>query len=288
MQRVAGMPVAADADRVLTGAMVLGLLDRFRLPSYAWLSDWLAEARDRAYVGSLWEGILGEKMPDGYVLDAEVAFAARVNAELFPLDMLAMDDIVNSGSEGCTLGWPIQLETFGVPWEMASPVEIVDAAVPVVAAVHAAGLFDESVVYHNMSVSCDINQKFEDWLREWWVGHGYETEPVLTWPRERDRAMELLRGLPPPLDGLAGVYAGVVKGAGNVFFDWPGGYYQAEYTNFDYFCWCEGCVEDLAGQFAVVRDDVLRMLAYQRWFLWPGSSRQVTEALVGLEEGNGG
>ena len=293
MQNVAELPVTADAGRiltakrVLTGAAARGVLGWFLLPSYGWLSNWLAEARDRAFVSELWGDVFGEPMPYDNVFDAEVAFAQRVDRELFPLDLLAMDDILGM-AEYPVLSYPIQVYTYGVPWEMCFGDEISWRDVPMVAAVHAAGLVDESPVYQDIQRHYDFGSAFENWIGDWWARQGYETEPVLTWPRDRLQAMARLRRLPPPLDGLAGVYAAVVKETGSVFFDWPNGYgfYRCEYSDDCFFlCWCSDCVDMLAKAFAAVREDVRRMMAYYDWFNGAGSDgRRVIRALVELEE----
>lgn len=285
MLRDAGATGAGGSARVLTSGVVRRLLDGFRLPSYEYLGYWLKEAGDREHLADLWKGVFGEAAPEVGVFDSEIAFVGRVNEELFPVDLRVMDSML--GMSERPLQYAIPVYSYGVPWEIAVPSELDSWDRPMVAVVYAAGLCKRSELFLEMRGG--NAEDFDDWAAHWWEQQGFDEAPVLTWPKDRERAVRRLKELPAPLNGLAGVYGGVMKNTGSVFFDWPGGYWQGEYADFELYCWCTGCIEELRDQFAPVREDVERLIEYIKW--WSDSDveqrRRVVEALVGLEGDDG-
>lgn len=305
MLRTAGETGEGCSPGILTNVVARNMLNHNFLPSYEWLCRkvlegvdwdwkkeqtwlyrWLREIEEREWLAGLWIGVFGEAAPEGGIFDSEVAFVNRVDAELFPVDLQMMDDMLGA-MEGSTLQFGIPIYGFGVPWEvMGGPVELDSWDMPMVMAVHASGMCDENELFllmHRNNVDVMM-----DWSMIWWEEQGMDP-PVLTWPLDRERTMERLRRLPAPLDGLVGVYAGVVKETGSVFFDWPGGYWQCEYTHLDCFCWCPECVRVLAEMFEQVEDDVRRLRAYYLWWLTANADerRRVVDVLVGLEGDDG-
>jgi hypothetical protein len=89
------------------------------------------------------------------------------------------------------------------------------------------------------------------------------------------------------LDGLATVYNCVIKESGNPFLDTPSPYWCFDYGSYG-FCWCAECVNALAMQYALVKDEIAAMERYVEWFerneITGDPTRQVIETLIALED----
>ncbi|MBU0495504.1 MAG: hypothetical protein KKB13_26960 [Chloroflexi bacterium] len=246
-----------------------------QLLRYSALPGLLQDSVDRAHEEQLWQVVFGMPPPHDSAVDPVAAFLEKVHHELFPIDL--------PGSE-----WgirPFYIAGRGVPWEIVDLAQLAPCEQVMVAVVCAAGVPARDVKLAAPGRRLDRHSGV---IRTWWARRLYDVVPRLTWPRHPETAMALLAALDPPLDGLAALYQGVVKGTGNPFLDLPSeGIRQADYaydTEWDWWIVDPSTILDLAQAYAAVRPALLRLEAYATWWQSTGSAGyQVRSVLVDLE-----
>jgi len=246
----------------LTARDVVRSLNRFRLPRYSYIAWWLEDVARSYHIRNLWRGTFHEDPPEEWsAWDTEINLVARVNNELFPVDLSAMDMYVNSGEDPFQA--PIPIDGAGIAWEFEIVDWLPDYARPMIAVLGAAGVIEANG------------------LKEWWDDRNYHETPHLRWPGD---ALERLAQLPDNLNGLATLYHCIMKDTGNEFIDVPSSDWALEYlTNFEF--WTVEGVEILASEFAEVRDQYHRLQTYIQWFEHiPGSGSRVLSVLLDLCE----
>lgn len=296
MQTVTRYPRTIDAPRVLTRKALARGLNRYRLPSYAWMHDLLQEYRSRVNIIELWKTVFGSVPADldvHDVLGMQVQFANRVDRELFPVDLTYLDDCLNSGEED-PLDCGLIPETYGLPWEMCDLEELPAGSIPVLAVLALPEILERT----GYAVEGELDGLNMD-LLEWWqeaVEEG-DLDDIPTWNLSRDmdgvrRFREALALLRPPLNALATVLDTVARDSGNPFLDTPGSFYRAEYDEFwnEEWCWCASCVKELTRLYEPVRERVEQMRAYYDWYcpyyeVVPHRRRLVVRTLARLVEG---
>jgi len=296
MQTVTRYPRTIDAPRVLTRKALARGLNRYRLPSYAWMHDLLQEYRSRVNIIELWKTVFGSVPADLDVHDVyemQVQFAGRCHHERFPVDLNYLDDCVNSGEED-PLDCGLIPETYGLAWEMCDLEEISPGAIPIMAVLALPEILERT----GYAVEGELDGLNMD-LLEWWqeaVEEG-DLDDIPTWNLSRDmdgvrRFREALALLRPPLNALATVLDTVARDSGNPFLDTPGSFYRAEYDEFwnEEWCWCASCVKELTRLYEPVRERVEQMRAYYNWYcpyydVVPHRRRLVVRTLARLVEG---
>jgi hypothetical protein len=254
---------------LLTARAIARKLSRQRLPSYRALAETLDDLIGfRLRVSELWRGVFDQPMPTGDTLNAFIMFAQRVDSELFPVHLGALDDWLYNVEEWKELVYhPIPYFGYGVPWEVESLGGIPEWARPMIATTWVAE-------------QCN----YDDCIVNYWETLGYDEIPTLTWSTDSERATAMLKQLPPPLDGLAGAYHTVCKDVDNLFLVIPSPFYTYEYY-WDDSEWDVACVKWLAEMYATAKDDIEALERYIDWFgLTLGSEKKVVEILVGLED----
>jgi len=255
--------IRQPALRLLTAHDVIRSLNRFRLPRYSYLAWWLEDIAQSCYIKSLWHGVFHEAPPDGDTWNTEIDFVARVNNELFPVDLSVMDMYVNSGEDPFQA--PIPIDGAGIAWEFESLCYLPEYAQPMIAILGAAGEIDADTLE----------------LDGWWSDRNYHEIPRLRWPGD---ALERLGQLPDDLNGLATLYHCVMKDTGNEFIDISGGDWAMEYLE-DFEFWTVEGIQRLTREFDQLRDQVYRLQSYLQWFEHtPGSEHRVLSILLDLCE----
>jgi len=296
MQAIARYPHTIDAPRILTREVVVRALNRYRIPSYAWMYDLVREYRSRVTILEMWKIAFGAAPADldvHDVLGMQVQFANRVDRELFPVDLTYLDDCVNSGEED-PLDCGLIPETYGLPWEMCDLEELPAGSIPVLAVLALSEFLDEP----GYAVAGSLDGLNES-LLGWWQGAVDEgdLDELPTWGLPVDsggvqqlrQALALLR---PPLNALATVIDTIVKESGNLFLDTPGAFYRAEYDEFwnEDWCWCATCIRELTRLYEPVRERVEQMELYYDWYcphygVVPARRRLVARTLAQLAGG---
>ena len=257
--------IPQSALRLLTARDVVRSLNRFRLPRYSYLAWWLEDVARSCHIRDLWRGIFHEEPPEEWsAWDTEINFVARVNNELFPVDLSAMDMYVNSGEDPFQV--PIPIDGAGIAWEFESLCYLPEYAQPMIAVLGAAG---------------EINADTLDGeLESWWNDRNYHETPRLRWP---GNALERLGQLPDGLNGLATLYHCIMKDTGNEFIDVSSDW-EMEYLE-DFEFWTVEGIQRLTREFDQMRDQAYRLQTYLQWFEHiPGSESRVLSILLDLCE----
>jgi hypothetical protein len=296
MQAIARYPHTIDASRILTREVVVRALNRYRIPSYAWMYDLVREYRSRVTILEMWRIAFGAAPADldvHDVLGMQVQFASRIDRELFPVDLWYLDDCLNSGEED-PFDCGLIPETYGLAWEMCDLEEISPGAIPIMAVLALPEILEKT----GYTVEGELDGLNMD-LLEWWqeaVEEG-DLDDIPTWNLSRDmdgvrRFREALALLRPPLNALATVLDTVARDSGNPFLDTPGSFYRVEYDDFwnEEWCWCASCVKELTRLYEPVRERVEQMRAYYNWYcpyydVVPHRRRLVVRTLARLVEG---
>lgn len=213
----------APATRLLRLATLLRLAEGFRLPKYSALAG--VEADVGAYVAAvyLWRVLWpGEPLPHGDALDMECAVIGRIDAELFPLDVEAIDEMLyNAADEDVhPLMLPIWPLTYGQPWE-ACGCRGLDAAITPLAAAAWPGLPTDEWMQGEATAGYEDAELYllQRGLR--W----HDQEYLCDWSLIQGD----LEALTPPLDGLAVAYKCLLRNADNPFFDQVPPFWWGEY-----------------------------------------------------------
>jgi len=240
--------VETDTDRVLAPAYS-GVLERLRV--YA----------EGMRVCSLWQDVFGEnvwrKARRG-LFDVEVNFAGRVHAELFPIDLMAMDEMYYSYDDSV---WelPIPVVGFRIPWEIAAGEELPGYM----------ALVGDCIAYLRTPPGAG-QAGGKDAEMEQWVDSEREA-PYVQWlsGQGAEAALAYLAAMDPPLCGLADLCRLAMQppDTGNPFLDFPPdhGWAAMEYV-YDTWYWTSDDVHELADKFNQVRDAARRIDAFEAWF----------------------
>jgi len=236
------------------------VLGRFRLPAYSAVHDLLGTFEERAVILGLWRDVFGDAPPwKRWVFDLWCAFVWRVDEQLFPIDLTAMDSWFNSGEEGPLYAWPIPLRGWGVPWEL----ETIDCFVAYARPVYAV-------------CASQLEAPFEaavNWLDTWWDKQGRES-PVWGLSAGREGIRELQEGLRAESPGqtveawvgAGDVIDGILKESGNQFLDHPGRGWYFEYDMEEEWFWSTADIARLVVLYDEVRPAVERMVALEEWW----------------------
>jgi len=227
---------------------------RVLAPAY---SGVLEQLRTYAYgmrVCALYQEMFGEniwKRAQRSLFDVEINFAGRVGAELFPIDLMAMDEMYYSYDDSI---WelPIPVTGFRIPWEIAAGEELPGYMALVgdcIACLRTGGKDAEMEMY----VDSEREAPYVAWLS----GEGM------------DAALAYLSGLEPPMNGLADLCRLAIQPGptGNPFLDYPPnhGWAAVEYA-YDTWYWTSDDVHELADRFNQVRDVAGRIRAFEAWY----------------------
>lgn len=273
MLATATHPDPYPAAGLLTAQAISRRLNRRRLPSYRAIARQLFEVVGfRLHVSTLWREIFDQPMPDEDPFDAFITFVQKVDRELFPVHLLYMDDLLyNVETWQDLVCYPIPYIGYGVPWEVECFSCLEPWAQPMVAALDIAGVIGDAGT---------INYDSDDY----WERLGYDEIPDLAWLRNVDRAVEMLKQLPPPYDGLAAVYHAVCKNTDNLFIAIPSPGWTFEYYMQDD-SWDVAEIAWFAEMYAAGQDDVEALGHYFQWFAHePNAARLVMDTLISLEE----
>jgi len=267
-------PDGAPATRLLSHHTLRAVLDRYRLPRYSALREYLGEYDIYFMALRLWRALFPEEsLPQGDAWDVEQTLLDFVSQDLFPLDDYTDEVAFNAGEH--PLGCPIFIESYGLPWEIATLEELGAGVAPLAALVlpalsPAAWLADTALMMVDQA---------RDWLAE--------RDVTLPDPeRFSDHAATrvALAALPPPLDGLVTVYCCLCRDTGNMFLDnvpciWQGDYELWE----DMPYWDVEAIRALARQYAEVRVAITQMFTYYEWVeRAPGAPMRVLRELCAL------
>lgn len=288
--------------RLLSLAGARALANACRLPRYGGILWALRGIGAHGHLASLWRACLPPEAGDPPVeedtLELGFSFAGAVDRYLFPLDLSAMDDMVNSGEED-VFGCPIYLGACGVPWELAGFEGSGCAVHPVLAAIGhqlVAGLEDpdnDGWQEEEDEGGLPLVQRVDLWgdlegmpearqdmaaiaddARQWWPANANREQPRWGLPPGKEgiiRLQEALRLQPPPLDALADAIDCILKDTGSIFLDQISGFWAMEYeveygADLHSWYWTPEDVRQLAGLYEQVRPTVERLDAYADWY----------------------
>jgi hypothetical protein len=222
--------------------------------AYSGVLERLRVMADGMRVCALYQEFFGEnvwKKARRSLFDVEVAFAGRVNAELFPIDLMAMDEMYY-GSDEPIWELPIPVVGYRIPWEIAAGEELPG--------------------YMALVGDCiaSLRTGGEDAEMEQW-GDTERDAPYVQWlsGQGTEAALAHLSNLAPPLNGLADLCRLAMQEphTGNPFLDFPPdhGWAAMEYA-YDTWYWTSDDVHELAEYFDRVRDVAGRIHAFEAWF----------------------
>lgn len=233
------------APRLLNRYGVISLLQRW------WFGD-TDMLENYQLAATLYLDTFGERMPRCETpFEAAAQFVNRVNDEVFPVDIGAMDQWLFCIEDWDTalLQTPLLVETYGIAWEMADFVDFKDVAQLMIA-----------ICYEHLA----DGYVDEPWIKEWWRKYGYSTPPRFGWPDDRAWAIEHLRALKTPFNGLECVYRAVRKDNDNVFLDMCNDW-RNEYERDMEAYWDSYYIEWLRVAYADVRGEIERGRRLERW-----------------------
>jgi hypothetical protein len=113
------------------------------------------------------------------------------------------------------------------------------------------------------------------------VGYSEIPQAQIRWLCDRYGALDSLRELPEPLDGLAVLYQCIQRRVGNPFLDVPGGVWQIEYVDIYAWYWNPGVINALTEDFSAVERKVERLTTFRRWCR-PEDHRSVIDYLTAI------
>jgi len=239
------LPIAAGSVAPCAGR------DLIRPPSYAWLAENLTHLEIKAGLYDLWRAVLGEQQPaillsdSIYTLEAE--FIKRVDARLFPIDLVMIEEIWWSDEVG-PLDYPIPIPGFRIPWEMepAEDLPPYQQAIAECLAANRLGSGDPAI----------------PWLVEdpASVRGAEDAQP------EVGAALATLAALTVPLNALADLVRLAILGPfDNPFLDHPPSSWLEDYA-LDVYYWTEENIRYLTERYQEVRDVGERIKAFRNWF----------------------
>lgn len=316
--------------RLLSLAGARALANAVRLPRYTAILDALRGLGEHGQIASLWRAVLPPEAGDPPVeqgtLDLAYEFAGNVDHFLFPLDLAAMDDLVNGGEED-VFDCPIYLGSAGVPWELAGIGEVPCPVQPVLATIAPQFFYGQDEAY--VAGDDEEAEQDEDGLplvarvdlfgyleampearqdisaivgdsRRWWKDNYNREPPRWGLPPGKEgvvRLQEALRLQPPPLDALADVIDCILKDTGSIWLDQVSGFWAMEYeieygADLHAWYWDPGDIRQLAGLFDRVRPAFQRLDAYSDWYSdtygrpYPARAQQVADLLCRLAAGD--
>lgn len=234
--------------------------DLSRPPSYAWLAEALTGFDAKAGLYDLWRAVLGEQQPaillsdSIYALEAE--FIKRVDARLFPLDLVMIEEVWWSDEVG-PLDYPIPINGFRIPWEVE------DA--------------EDMAPYQQAIAEClAANRLGHQGPAIPWLGAG---EPE---PEEVEAALARLKALVVPLNALADLVRLAILGPfDNPFLDCPHSAWREDYA-LDVYYWGVEDIRYLTERYQEVRDVGERIKAFRHWFSVQPDQKQASDTITRL------
>jgi hypothetical protein len=251
-----------------------------RPPGYTRAASYLQGLLDSLSIYELWEVIFGQnKTACADPFSLEVEFVQRVNAELFPVDLGAMDQIYY-GYDGPILDLPIPVAGWRLPWETMVVRELPGYQQAAAACIIAAS--GEIALYEDDEPPWPPDLSAEELLSIRLAG--WEDTPEIPWlsmdapPGAAGTALKRLTSSPLPASnqdglqaaaGLADLVRNAITGpTGNPFLDlssdplWDDDY---DYCDIPYY-WYPGDIRRLADLYSRARPIVERIEAFRRWF----------------------
>lgn len=240
-----------------------------RLISYGDVSSALFRQFDYLdHLMSLYEHLFGERpQAQGIysIWEMESAIITKIDEDHFPLDLSSIH--MTRGADEQLMFFIMPIQGWAVGWHMMHFGEMHDADKPMVAAC-------TSVIY------ADGGGANADPILDWWQTHGYEPKGY-SWVTDHDAAPMLLRRLPEPLDGLAGLYRATVP-VGNPFFDYVN--YDWDYLTWEDIVWDPDVIDLLTTLWENAEDDVERLQAYYSWFQYQDDTAAIARIVNAFEQ----